>query len=79
MIVREHVHAFQRKPPPISGVAIERRHRATLPVENCFELGNGPPQRWLRVLQRFCEHHVQTRLHRLYGTLPCTHCQMIPW
>jgi hypothetical protein len=31
------------------------------------------------VLQRFCEHHVQTRLHRLYGTLPCTHCQMIPW
>jgi len=43
MIVREHAHAFQRKPPPLSGAGIERRHRTTFPAENCFELGNGCP------------------------------------
>ena len=70
MIVREHVHPFQRKPPSISGAGIERRHRTTLPAENCFELDDGLPQRWLRVLQRFCEHHVPTPLHLLRGKLP---------
>jgi hypothetical protein len=34
------MHSFKRQPLPIRGAGIERRHRATLPAENRFELRN---------------------------------------